>query len=72
MDAIHSPIPPCSVDGVKRRAGSGMGRCQGGFCGPRIVDILTRELGLDPMDVTQDGVGSQLLLAETKQEVTEK
>ena len=72
VDAIHSPIPPCSVDGVKRRAGSGMGRCQGGFCGPRIVDILTRELGLDPMDVTQDGVGSQLLLAETKQEVTEK
>ncbi len=71
VDAIHSPIPPCSVDGVKRRAGSGMGRCQGGFCGPRIVDILARELKLDPMEITQDGVGSQLLLAETKREVTE-
>ena len=70
VDAIHSPIPPCSVDGVKRRAGSGMGRCQGGFCGPRIVDILSRELKTDPMTITQDGAGSKLLLAETKQEVT--
>ena len=69
VDAIHSPITPCSVDGIKRRAGSGMGRCQGGFCGPRIVDILSRELKMDPMTITQDGVGSQLLLAETKQEV---
>ncbi len=67
LDAIHSPIPPCSVDGVKRRAGSGMGRCQGGFCGPRIVDILCRELHLDPLSVTQDGAGSRLLLKETKQ-----
>ena len=69
IDAIRSPIPPCSVDGVKRRAGSGMGRCQGGFCGPRIVDILSRELGVNPMTITQDGAGSQLLLTETKQEV---
>ena len=71
VDAIHSPIPPCSVDGIKRRAGSGMGRCQGGFCGPRIVDILSRELKVSPMLITQDGTGSRLLLAETKQEVTE-
>ena len=69
IDAIHSPITPCSVDGIKRRAGSGMGRCQGGFCGPRIVDILSRELKVDPMCITQDGQGSQLLLAETKREV---
>ena len=72
LDAIHSPIPPCSVDGIKRRAGTGMGRCQGGFCGPRVVDILARELHLDPMTITQDGAGSQLLLAETKQEVSAK
>ena len=68
VDAIHSPITPCSVDGIKRRAGSGMGRCQGGFCGPRIVDILSRELGVDPMTITQDGAGSRLLAEETKQE----
>lgn len=70
VDAIHSPIPPCSLDGIKRRAGSGMGRCQGGFCGPRIVDILSRELHIDPMDVLQDGAGSYILLSQTKQEET--
>ncbi len=68
VDAIHSPIPPCSVDGVKRRAGSGMGRCQGGFCGPRVVDILSRELGISPLCVLQDGEGSFILMEETKKE----
>ncbi len=68
VDAIHSPIPPCSVDGVKRRAGSGMGRCQGGFCGPRVVDILSRELNISPLSVLQDGEGSNILMSETKKE----
>lgn len=68
VDAIHSPIPPCSVDGVKRRAGTGMGRCQGGFCGPRVVDILARELKKNPMEILQDGNGSRILLSETKKE----
>ena len=68
VDAIHSPIPPCSLDGVKRRAGSGMGRCQGGFCGPRVLDILARELKKDPMEILQDGAGSGILLSETKKE----
>ena len=69
VEAIHSPIPPVSVDGVKRRAGSGMGRCQGGFCGPRVVEILSRELGISPLDVLQDGEGSRILMSETKREV---
>ena len=64
--AIHSPIPPCSVDGIKRRAGSGMGRCQGGFCGPRVVDILARELGCRPLDILQDGDGTWILTGMTK------
>ncbi len=68
VDAIRSPIPPCSVDGIKRRAGSGMGRCQGGFCGPRVVDILARELGISPLSVLQDGAGSYILMSETKKE----
>lgn len=71
VDAIHSPIPPCSVDGIKRRAGSGMGRCQGGFCGPRVLDILARELKKNPLDILQDGAGSRILFSETKQEVAE-
>ena len=64
--AIHSPIPPCSVDGIKRRAGAGMGRCQGGFCGPRVVDILSRELGVSPLDIRQDGDGTYILTGTTK------
>ena len=64
--AIHSPIPPCSVDGIKRRAGAGMGRCQGGFCGPRVVDILSRELGVSPLDIRQDGDGMYILTGTTK------
>ena len=64
--AIHSPITPCSVDAIKRRAGAGMGRCQGGFCGPRVLDILSRELGRDPMQIPQDGAGTELLTGVTK------
>lgn len=64
--AIRSPLPACSIDGVKRRAGAGMGRCQGGFCGPRVLAILARELGCDPLDIPQDGSGTQLLTARTK------
>lgn len=64
--AIHSPVPPCSIDGIKRRAGAGMGRCQGGFCGPRVLDILARELGESPLEIPQDGDGTILLIGETK------
>ncbi len=68
VDAIHSPIPPCSIDGIKRRAGSGLGRCQGGFCGPRVLDILSRELGVSPLSILQDKDGSFILMNETKKE----
>lgn len=68
LDAIHSPIPPVSVDGVKRRANAGMGRCQGGFCSPRVVELISRELGITPLDVVQDKTGSYLLTGRTKEE----
>ena len=67
--AIHSPIPPVSVAGIKRRTGAGMGRCQGGFCGPRVVDLLARELGVSPLTILQDRDGSEILTAYTKGEV---
>ena len=66
LDAFRSPIPPQSVDAVKRRVGAGMGRCQGGFCGPRVVELLVRELGLSPDQVMQDKDGTWLLAGETK------
>ena len=66
LAALHGPIPPCSVDGVKRRVNAGMGRCQGGFCAPRVVELLSRELGLSPGEIPQDQSGSWLLKEETK------
>ena len=44
MDAVHRPIPAASIDAVKRRCNAGMGRCQGGFCGPSVQEIIAREL----------------------------
>ena len=64
--AIHSPIPPRSVDGVKRRTNAGLGRCQGGFCGPRVVELLCRELKITPGEVLQDRRGSVMLTEPTK------
>lgn len=66
LDALHSPIPPRSVDGVKRRVGAGLGRCQGGFCGPRVVEILAREQQVSPGTIVQDKAGSWLLASQTK------
>ena len=66
LEALRGPIPPRSVDGVKRRVGAGMGRCQGGFCGPRVVEILARERGVSPGAIVQDKAGSWLLAAQTK------
>ena len=50
------------MDGVKRRTRAGMGRCQGGFCTPRIIEILCEELGLAPEQITKFGGGSRLLI----------
>ncbi len=63
---MHGPIPPVSIDGVKRRCNAGMGRCQGGFCGPRVHEILSRETGRPMEQIEQDRTGSYLLTGETK------
>lgn len=64
--AIHAPIPARTVDAVKRRTNAGMGRCQGGFCSPRILEILARELGISPLEIKKDIQESRILLEETK------
>jgi glycerol-3-phosphate dehydrogenase len=60
LDAIRRPAGARTVKGVKKRARPGMGRCQGGFCEPRVVEILARELKVKPTDVTYDGEKSYL------------
>ncbi len=62
--AIHRPLGAKSLDGVKRRVTAGMGRCQGGFCSPKVMEILERELGMAPTSVTKAGPGSELLVQE--------
>ena len=62
--AIRQPVGARTLDGVKRRTRAGMGRCQGGFCSPRVVQILCEELGMRPDEVTKFG-GDSWLLAGT-------
>ncbi|MBR4952905.1 MAG: FAD-dependent oxidoreductase, partial [Oscillospiraceae bacterium] len=66
VDAIHSPILPRSINAIKRRVGAGMGRCQGGFCGPRVQEILARELGVSQTDIVLESNGTFILTSETK------
>lgn len=60
VDAIHRNAGARSVDGVKRRIRAGMGRCQGGFCSPRVIEILARELGKDETEILKDGRGTYI------------
>ena len=60
---LHEDIPYTShnsstVDGVKRRAGTGLGRCQGSFCTSEIINILAKELGVSPANINKDEKGS--------------
>jgi len=66
LDAIHRPVGATTVKGVKKRVRPGMGRCQGGFCEPLVVDILARELGNSPLEVRLDGADSVMLTDTTK------
>lgn len=59
--AVHRPVPATSIDAVKRRTRAGMGRCQGGFCSPRVAAIISRETGIPMLDITKNGGDSYLL-----------
>ena len=67
VDAINSPCGARTVDGVKRRVRPGMGRCQGGFCGPKVIEILARELKIDIEDVQKDYNGSKTVVGKVKE-----
>lgn len=66
VNALHRPIPATSIDAVKRRCNAGMGRCQGGFCGPRVQEIIARELNLPLAEIPQDRLGTNIITGETK------
>lgn len=66
MDAIRRPLGARTLDGVKRRTRAGMGRCQAGFCSPRVIQILARELGVSELKVQKAGEQSGLLMGRIK------
>jgi glycerol-3-phosphate dehydrogenase len=68
---IHAPIPARTYDAIKRRTWLGTGRCQGGFDTPRVVEILARELGVSPLEISKKGKGSEFLVRPTKDKEAE-
>lgn len=66
IDAIRAPGGARDVDGVKRRTRAGMGRCQGGFCGSKVVEILARELDVPMSEITKFGGDSKIIYERTK------
>ena len=67
LDAIHRPLGARSLDAVKRRTRAGMGRCQAGFCSPRTMEILERELKMSMFDINKNGVGSNIAIGLNKE-----
>ena len=67
-DAIHGILGAKTLDGIKRRTRAGMGRCQGGFCSPRVMDLLSQELGLDLTQIRKSGNDAQIVLEKTRGE----
>lgn len=66
IDAIHRNAGATTIDGIKRRVRPGTGRCQGGFCMPRVIEILARELKQDMSTILKDGTNSQIITGTTK------
>ena len=64
--AIRRNPGATDVDGIKRRTRSGMGRCQGGFCLPQVLDILAEETGRKPNEITKKGGNSRILYDRVK------
>ena len=68
LDAIRTNPRPTDVDGIKRRTRASMGRCQGGFCTPYIIELLAQEMGVDYTAVTKFGGNSYINFGRTKEE----
>ena len=66
VDAIRRPLGAKTVDAVKRRVRAGMGRCQAGFCGPRVLEILARELKVSPEQINKNLKGSYMVVGKNK------
>lgn len=68
IDALNSPLPIFTVDAIKRRARAGMGRCQGAFCSPLVMQILAQQKGVDIEEITKANEQSFVVFGDTKGE----
>ena len=66
VDALNNPFSSRSISAVKYRTRAGMGRCHGGFCLPRIVEILKEEYGMLPEEIKLKNLHSPLFVGKTK------
>lgn len=66
--AIERTLGKPTLDGVKRRTRAGMGRCQGGFCAPRVMELITKYGGIPMEKITKNGGASKLIVGRTRQE----
>ncbi len=69
LAAIRTNPKAVDLDGVKRRTRAQMGRCQGGFCSPHIVEMIAKELGIPVEQVTKSGGNSYVNVSRTKEEM---
>lgn len=69
VEAIHSPLPAVTTDAIKRRVRAGMGKCQGGFCLPKIMEIISRETGIPFDQIEKDDVGSAIVKGRVKEDL---
>ncbi|WP_130836428.1 NAD(P)/FAD-dependent oxidoreductase [Lachnoclostridium sp. Marseille-P6806] len=70
VEAIRRPVGAKTLDGIKRRVRAGMGRCQAGFCTPKQMEILARELGVEEEAIVKSGPGARLLTGYTKSNIS--
>ncbi len=66
IDAIRRPLGARNLDAIKRRTRAQMGRCHGGFCSPRLMQILARELNISMAEVTKSGGESNYIVGTVK------
>ena len=64
IDAINSPLKPISIDAIKRRTRAGMGRCQGGFCMLKVMEIIARERNMTIDEINKENEGSRIIVGD--------
>ena len=69
IDAIHRPLGAKSLDGVRRRTRAGMGRSKVGFCSPRTMEFLARELDIPMSEITKSGGNSKIIVGVNKEDI---